>query len=146
MSTAAEIHRRLTHPAKAVQDAGIDLKRLPRGYFFQEKKILVQEYYPPPVKILNGNLILNAVSDAFRLGIKDILGKSRRPRVTLARHISIYFMYTIIPNTTLTTIGTRMNRDHTTCLHAIWKIENLLAQNGQIADFIRSIETSLLAQ
>ena len=147
MSTAAEIHHRLIHPANSVPDQGIDLKRLPRGYFFQEKKKPEPPQaieYHPIAKVINGNLILTAVSSAFGLGIKDILGTSRKSKVAMARHVTIYFMYTHIPNMSLAMIGIRLDRDHSSILHGRDKIKNLLTQDSPTASFIRSIETSLL--
>ena len=143
---ATEIRNRLLRPPNAVPDPGIDLKRIPKGFSLMQKKPAVMiEYQPPANKVVNTPHILRIVAEAFGLGVKDILGPSRRLKCSTARHISIHLIYKYIPSMSSVTIGRKIGRDHSSVLHGKRKIERLVAKDEHMAAFIREIEARILA-
>lgn len=67
--------------------------------------------------------IIDYVAKYYKISKKDILGKGRQKEVVLARHIAIYLIRDQI-NIPLQQIGRFFgNRDHSTILNAIKKIE-----------------------
>ncbi|WP_129687375.1 chromosomal replication initiator protein DnaA, partial [Mycoplasmopsis bovigenitalium] len=70
------------------------------------------------------DVILDYVSKYYKVAKKEIIGKSRKQDIVVARHIAIYIIRTEL-ELPLEKIGKFFgNRDHTTILNAINKIEN----------------------
>lgn len=70
--------------------------------------------------------IIEKVANHYQLEIKDIKGKSRKRAIVKARFISIY----LIKNGTslkLKTIADMIGRDHTSVIHALQTIQNVLS-------------------
>ena len=132
---AREIRERLRHPPNAVPDQGIDLKRKPVPTV---RRILT---YPPiptppePEKFISLNAIINATADYFLIGVRDILGHSRRPAVCYPRHIAIYLACKHLlcrhcnpmilckhDNPSITKLSKLFRKDHTSLIHGRDKI------------------------
>jgi chromosomal replication initiator protein len=62
--------------------------------------------------------VINVVSDVTGISKKDILSTSRKCQIVLARNIVMYLMNVQLMKTTEKT-GAFVNRDHTTCIHAV---------------------------
>ncbi len=94
-------------------------------------------------KILTVETITKAVSSYFKLAIGDIKGKSRKKEVAMARHISMFMCQKILKKT-LEEIGEYFeNRDHSTVIHGIKKIQNLIKEDSKISQQIYEIESRL---
>jgi hypothetical protein len=156
---AREIRARLIRPPNAVPDFGIDLKRLPKGTVLVQKKepepVEVLEYslpldlFPatlPPTKVLvDFKSILTVVAQYFSLGVRDLMGPSRKPKYTHPRHLAIY-LATIHTDLSASAIGLKLYRDHSTILHGKWKIADLVAKDSNTAQLIKELEGRLLAE
>ncbi|AIA29184.1 chromosomal replication initiation protein DnaA [Mycoplasmopsis californica] len=78
--------------------------------------------------------IIDHVAKYYKISKKDILGKSRQKNVVLARHMAIYIIRDEM-NIPLEKIGQIFgNRDHSTILNALKKIETLKEQSDQSCD------------
>ena len=94
-------------------------------------------------RILDINLISNSVAEYFKIPIGDIKGKTRKKDVALARHISMYMSHKIL-RITLEEIGFYFsNRDHSTVIHGIKKIEDLVKKDSTKSHKIYEIESKL---
>ena len=94
-------------------------------------------------KILTIDSISKAVSSYYKITLGDIKGKSRKKEVALARHISMYMCHKILKKT-LEEIGEFFNnRDHSTVIHGIKKVQNLIKTDNKISHQIFEIETRL---
>lgn len=85
----------------------------------------------------------NAVANYFSIPLGDIRGKTRKKEVAMARHIAMYMTYKIL-KLTLDEIGEYFdNRDHSTVIHGVKKIEDLSKNDSRISQQIYEIESSL---
>lgn len=69
--------------------------------------------------------IASAVAAATDVTIEEMISRDRRMQVAEARHITIY-LCRIRTGETMTAIGKYFARDHTTVIHAIRKVEDLI--------------------
>ncbi|MGE0232837.1 MAG: chromosomal replication initiator protein DnaA [Flavobacteriaceae bacterium] len=84
----------------------------------------------PQVRIEN---IQRAVAQHFRLSRQDLISSRRTQAVVRPRQIAMYLAKQMTLRS-LPEIGKRFgNRDHTTVLHAVRKIEGLIAQSDDLA-------------
>lgn len=75
--------------------------------------------------------IAKIIADYFGLDMNDMRSSTRGARLAYARHIAMYFGRKMTPKS-LPLIGRVLgNRDHTTVLHGVRKIERLLAANDE---------------
>ncbi len=94
-------------------------------------------------KILTIESIAKTIAAYYKIALGDIKGKSRKKEVALARHIAMYMSHKILKKT-LEDIGEYFdNRDHSTVIHGIKKVQNLLKEDVKIAQNIFEIETKL---
>ncbi|MEE3928266.1 DnaA/Hda family protein [Mycoplasmopsis ciconiae] len=75
-------------------------------------------------KNITPEMVIETISKYYKISKKEILGKSRKKEIVLSRHIAIVLLRNHL-NMTLTQIGTFFNRDHTTILSALKKIDSL---------------------
>lgn len=94
-------------------------------------------------KPLDIDTIGNAVASYFSIPIGDIRGKTRKKEVAMARHIAMYMSHKIL-KITLEDIGEYFdNRDHSTVIHGVKKIEDLSKNDSRTSQQIYEIESSL---
>lgn len=80
--------------------------------------------------------VIKAASMQFRVPVDYILDDRRKKDIVYARHVAMHVAYAMTHSST-TTIGRVFNgRDHTTVIHAVYKIENWIKQgkNEVISD------------
>jgi len=94
-------------------------------------------------KALDIDKISNCVADYFKIPLGDIIGKSRKKEIALARHIAMFMTHKIL-KLTLEEIGHYFdNRDHSTVIHGIKKIDELSKNDSAISQKVYEIESSL---
>ena len=87
--------------------------------------------------------ILHVVSDYYSISIEQIKGSSRKNQVVIARQIAMYLIRTIL-DTPLIEIGKIFsNRDHTTVMHSIAKVDNMLKTDSQLENVISTLRTKI---
>lgn len=87
--------------------------------------------------------IIEITAGYYSISVEDVLGKSRAKNTALARQISMFLMRKLT-NMPLVEIGNHCgNKDHSTVLHAIKKIEALVTSSPEFADIIRDITSNI---
>ena len=76
-------------------------------------------------------MIVDETADYFGLERDDLISKSRSRPLTTARHVAMYLLRELT-GLSLIKIGEQFDRDHTTALHGIKKIEALMPARGNI--------------
>lgn len=98
------------------------------------------EYIPTPERIIN------ETARYFSLKDTDLRGQNRSKDTAMARHISIYLMRSLT-NLSLQEIGAEYeNRNHSTVLSSIRKVEGWLATDPKTALTIRDITSNINSQ
>ena len=88
--------------------------------------------------------ILKEVSDYYNITPGDIISKSRKKEIALARQVAIYLMRECTGES-YPKIGDAFGgRDHTTIMHSCNKIEKAVAKKSEIANDVRSLKKLLL--
>ena len=99
----------------------------------------------PPVKIASPDEILTVVVDYFHLKIKDLKGVKRDKIFVYPRQI-LYYLLRTESAINLVDIGEYLGgRDHTTVLHGIRKITNLLSTDEKVREDILGIKNRVSA-
>jgi len=95
-------------------------------------------------KKLTPKIILEKLSSFYRVSIPEIKGKSRRAEVVFPRQVIMYFLRKEL-GIQLENIGIMLgDRDHTTIIHGVSKIETLVNQkNARLLGEIREIRSYL---
>jgi len=89
--------------------------------------------------------IQKAVAGYFDLSIEDILSKRRTKTVVRPRHIAMYLAKSMTTRS-LPDIGRRFGgRDHSTVIHAVTKITELLPSDAVLAEDVEAIRRALRA-
>lgn len=79
--------------------------------------------------------IINEVAKHFKVAAAEITGTNRRKEIMFPRHIAIYLCKTML-GISLKEIGREFNRDHSTIISSIEKIEKEKETNTEIAQVI----------
>lgn len=96
-------------------------------------------------KPLNVNQILKTVSSYYNVTLTDIKGKRRTKELVVPRQMAMYMLYELT-QTPFLTIGELLgNRDHTTIMHGVKKIEKELKDLGRTKQDYLSLKQLLRA-
>jgi len=88
--------------------------------------------------------IMKVVAKHFDAAINDIRSKKRHQDIALVRQVTFYIMKKL-SNCSLQVIGNYVGgRDHSTVIHAIGKVETLLAADQQLASKLKAIEQDII--
>lgn len=79
--------------------------------------------------------IINVVCNYYKLNRKDLLGKSRRKEIVVARHMAIIVIRSYLQLST-TEIGKIFNRDHSTIVNVLGKTDVNNSSIKQVKDLI----------
>jgi len=91
----------------------------------------------------NPNDLISKVAEYYSLGKRQLLGESRARPVSLPRQILMYLLRTQY-NLPLEEVGRLIGgRDHTTVMHAVDKITNLVSTDVKIREDILGIKNNL---
>jgi chromosomal replication initiator protein len=88
-------------------------------------------------------MILDETSDMFGFSIDEIIGASRRRPLVTARQVAMY-VFREVTDLSYPAIAREFGgRDHTTVIHAVDKIGNLMAERRQIYDQVTELTTRI---
>ncbi len=88
--------------------------------------------------------VLSAVANHYSIKQAVICGQKRQKEITLARHVAMFLLKSQL-NLSYSEIGKIFsNRDHTSVLHAVTKINNSLAKDATLSQEVSAIKTSIL--
>jgi chromosomal replication initiator protein len=87
--------------------------------------------------------IQKRVADYFGIKVSDIQSSRRTQNITRPRQVAMY-LAKILTSRSLPEIGRKFGgRDHTTVLHAVRKVEEVLAQDREFAEDLRILRRTL---
>ncbi len=110
---------------------------------YECKKIL-KDFVNSNNKSINVELIQNLVASHFSLNIQELLSARRSRSLARPRQIAMYLAKQYTTNS-LPDIGRKFsNRDHTTVIHAVKKIDELIKKDNEIRQSIIEIKKKLL--
>ncbi len=99
------------------------------------------EYLPTP------GIIIEYVARYFQMDEEAIRGQSRSREVTNARQIAMYLIRRMVSKMGLKDIGKEFgDRDHTTVLHSLEKVEKQMRTDPAFAETVKSITTNINAK
>jgi len=87
--------------------------------------------------------ILDTVCSHFQVSEEIIKGRNRKKNRVLARHFYMFFLKEKEIFKTLKEIGAQVNRDHTTALHAINKLNHWIENYQDIKEIYNNINQKL---
>ncbi len=87
--------------------------------------------------------VLEAVSRYYSVSVQDMLGISRVREILLPRQIAMFLMKKYLRGTYVHIGELFGNRDHTTVMHAVEKIEGAMQGNSQFLREVRALEKEL---
>jgi chromosomal replication initiator protein len=93
-------------------------------------------------KVYTPDYIIEKIALYYGISVEEISGKSKIKNTALARQISMYLLRKLT-NLTLEDIGSLLNKDHSTVLHAIRRIEDSMSSSPELADVIRDITANI---
>lgn len=98
---------------------------------------------PTITKSYEADLIIYIVCNHFNLTASETIKKTRVENIRSVRQLSMYFLrrYTAM---SLKRIGAIYGQDHTTVVHAVAKIKDLISIGDPVVSDIREIRCSLL--
>jgi len=110
---------------------------------YECKKIL-KDFINSNNKQINVELIQNLVASHFNLNIQELLSPRRSRSLARPRQIAMYLAKQHTTNS-LPDIGRKFsNRDHTTVIHAVKKIDELIKKDNDIRQSIDELKKKLL--
>ena len=110
---------------------------------YECKKIL-KDFIKCNNKLINIESIQNTVAAHFNLNIQEMLSSRRTRSLARPRQIAMYLVKQHTTNS-LPEIGRKFsNRDHTTVIHAVKKIEELIKKDNEIKQNIDVIKKNFL--
>tara|TARA_Y100000590_G_scaffold457742_1_gene610985 strand:+ start:1457 stop:2845 length:1389 start_codon:yes stop_codon:yes gene_type:complete len=109
-----------------------------------ECKTILKDFINSNKKSINIESIQNMVANHFNLNIKEMLSPRRSRSLARPRQIAMYLAKQHTVNS-LPDIGRKFsNRDHTTVIHAVKKIEELMKKDNEIERSVLEIKKKLL--
>jgi chromosomal replication initiator protein len=105
----------------------------------------LEDLLPHGSQETSSETIMDETAKYFGLGREDLVSKSRSRPLTTARHIAMYLLRELT-GLSLIKIGELFERDHSTALHGIQKIEGQMPVRGstykQVQDLTKKIKTA----
>jgi len=105
----------------------------------------LEDLLPDSGREITAPLILEETASYFGIEREELLSKSRSRPLTTARHVSMYLMRELT-GLSLIKIGEYFNRDHTTALHGIKKIEALMPARGSTYRQVQELTKKIRAR
>ena len=93
-------------------------------------------------KELTPQRVINTVAKYYKVSKKDLLGKSRKSNIIVARHMSMWLVRKIV-KLSYVEIGKVFNRDHSTIISAVQSIETSMKINAAVKSAANKIEGNI---
>ena len=104
----------------------------------------LEDLLPQPGSEIPAQVILDETAKYFGLTREDLVSKNRSRPLTTARHVAMYMMRECT-GLSLIKIGELFERDHTTVLHGVKKVELLMRDRApifrQIQDLTKKVRS-----
>lgn len=105
-------------------------------------KIVVNDLLSSSAEAITPQKILTYISQKYTVAEEDITSSKRSKDIMSARHIAIYLMRTMT-DMSLNAIGSFFNRDHTTIMASVEKIENDIKNSPDFENTINDIKRDI---
>ena len=110
------------------------------------EQVLKDIISPDEKRVITPEYIIDVVSEHFDIPVEDILSNKRSSRIVFPRQIAMY-LCRYMTDTALKSIGKYMgNRDHTTVMHGIEKIEKEIEKSSSTRNTIEILKKKLNPQ
>ncbi len=120
----------MAHATLDHKDLTVELARSVTGSIVSEKE-----------EELSIDTIIQTVCEYFNITKETMLSKSRKRQIVQARQIAMYQCRNLIPNCSLSTIGSQLGgKDHATVLHACTTVQDLMATDKIFRQWVEDIE------
>ncbi len=103
------------------------------------KKVLSDLVNEPEPRIISAALILEASAQRFEFSIEELCGTSRRRPLVNARQIAMYVMREMTDMSYPAIAREFGGRDHTTVIHSVEKVKNVMAERRQVYDQVTEL-------
>jgi len=97
---------------------------------------------PIPVNIPLDDYVVRNISKEFQLEEAEVYSPSRRKELIPARHLAMYLLHTVL-GISLFQVGKKFNRDHTSVIYAVSKIEEKMKVDQKFSQSIETISTAI---
>lgn len=87
--------------------------------------------------------IQREVCNHFEIKMADLMGQNRQKKFVLARHVAMFLAKEVLNLNILQISDSFGKKDHTTALHAISKIKEMISQGNEIKDIVEQIKRNL---
>ncbi len=102
-------------------------------------KLILQNILDDIEQEVDMNLIHRQVSEFYAMSPDALVGRTRTQEVARARQVAMYFAK-IYTDFSLKSIGNYFNRDHSTVIHAIQAVENLIESDKRFKSDIETLK------
>ena len=99
---------------------------------------VIKVYEDNSHKFVNENTIIKAVSEYYGVSIDDIMSDKRPKEIAETRQITMYLLREILGLSHLK-IGKILNKDHTTVMHGIKKVDFNIKKDSDFGDTLNSL-------
>ncbi|HRZ25589.1 MAG TPA: chromosomal replication initiator protein DnaA [Spirochaetota bacterium] len=143
------IARRIKSNIRALESALVRIKlvsfQFNEPFTVSQAKIHLKELFDDDTeKKISVAEILSRISGKFDVSVDDIVSKSRHSKIVQPRFIAMYLSRRLIPGITTTEIGKDFgDRDHSTVVNAINKIENDMNSDPVFKEQIEEMITEM---
>jgi chromosomal replication initiator protein len=103
---------------------------------------LLSDLTPDGEAAVDGPAIIAVTAESFGYHPDDLTSKSRKQPLVTARQIAMYLCRELTDDS-LVQIGALFNRDHSTVLHSIDKVKNLLNHDREVFDKVNNLSQRL---
>ena len=86
--------------------------------------------------------IQKKVAEYFNISVKELQSSRRARTVARPRQIAMY-LAKLLTSRSLPEIGRKFDRDHTTVMHAVRKVEELIVEDTSLAENIDTLRRAL---
>lgn len=101
---------------------------------------------PDKKRVITPEYVISVVAEHFNVSAADLSGNKRNSKVVVPRQIAMYLCRELM-DTSLKTIGKSLgNRDHTTVMHGIEKIEKEIENNDNIRNTVDILKKKINPQ
>ena len=142
------IARRITSSIRALESALANLRMVYDLYkepinIKHVKEHLKHLFDEESSRKITQNDILNKVSDLYNISVEDIISKSRQSKIVTPRFVAMYLTRKLI-DMTVADIGKQFgDRDHSTVVNAINKVEQDIVNDPDFKEQIEELITEL---
>jgi len=107
-------------------------------------KSVLKDMVKETVKTISVEMVQKEVAEFFNIQVADLKNKSRQKNIVIPRQVAMYLSRKLTSHS-LPQIGAAFGgKDHTTILHAVKKVEEILSTDEQLKKIVDTLTSSLL--